>query len=125
VSLIERRTRVVITGAAGFIGSAVARAVQARGGQVVAVVQPGADKHRLRGIAAERVVADIRDTAAVRAACQGAQFVFHLAAIYHFWARDPRVLYDVNVAGRSTCSTPWPPPGASGWWSLLPRASWR
>jgi dihydroflavonol-4-reductase len=99
VTLIERGSRVVITGAAGFIGSAVARAVQARGAQIAAVVQPGADERGLRGIAAERVVADIRDHAAVRAACQGAQLVFHLAAIYRFWARDPQLLYDVNVGG--------------------------
>ena len=35
----------------------------------------------------------------MRAACQGARFVFHLAAIYRFWARDPQVIYDVNVGG--------------------------
>ncbi len=88
-----------ITGASGFIGSAVARAVQARGAHIVALVEPGADDRNLEGIDAERAVADIRDTAAVRAACAGARFVFHLAAIYRFWARDPRILYDVNVGG--------------------------
>jgi dihydroflavonol-4-reductase len=91
--------RVVITGAAGFIGSAVARAVQARGAAIVALVEPGADDRNLAGIDAERAVADIRDAAAVRAACAGARYVFHLAAIYRFWARDPRVFYDVNVGG--------------------------
>ncbi len=96
---IEPGDRVVITGASGFIGSAVARAVQARGAQIVAVAEPGADGRNLEGIDAERVVADIRDTAAVRAACAGARFVFHLAAVYRFWARDPRVFYDVNVGG--------------------------
>ena len=96
---IEPGDRVVITGASGFIGSAVARAVQARGAHIVALVEPGADDRNLEGIDAERAVADIRDTAAVRAACAGARFVFHLAAIYRFWARDPRILYDVNVGG--------------------------
>src|SRR5215469_8542969 len=91
--------RVVITGASGFIGSAVARAARARGAQVVAVVEPGADTRNLEGIGAERVTADIRDAAAVRLACAGARFVFHLAAIYRFWARDPRIFYDVNVGG--------------------------
>jgi dihydroflavonol-4-reductase len=90
---------VVITGAAGFIGSAVARAVQARGATIVAVVEPGADQRNLDGITGERAVADIRDAAAVRAVCAGARFVFHLAAIYRFWARDPRIFYDVNVGG--------------------------
>jgi dihydroflavonol-4-reductase len=99
VACLERGSKVVITGAAGFIGSAVARAVAATGAQVVAVLEPGADDRGLRGVGAERVVADIRDAAAVRAACQGARFVFHLAAIYRFWAHDPQVLYDVNVGG--------------------------
>jgi dihydroflavonol-4-reductase len=96
---IESGDRVVITGASGFIGSAVARAVHASGAHVVALVQPGADGRNLEAIDAERVVADIRDPAAVRSACGGARFVFHLAAIYRFWARDPRVFYDVNVGG--------------------------
>ena len=96
---IEHGDRVVITGASGFIGSAVARAVRARGAHVVAVVEPGADSRNLDQIDAERVTADIRDAAAVRDACKGARFVFHLAAIYRFWARDPRVFYDVNVGG--------------------------
>jgi len=96
---IEPGDRVVITGASGFIGSAVARALHARGAHVVALVEPGADLRNLAAIATERVVADIRDPAAVRAACAGARFVFHLAAIYRFWARDPRVFYDVNVGG--------------------------
>ena len=96
---IERGDRVVITGASGFIGSAVARAAQAAGAQVVAVVEPGAGDGNLRAIDAERIVADIRDAGAVAAACAGARFVFHLAAIYRFWARDPQVFYDVNVGG--------------------------
>ena len=91
--------RVVITGAAGFIGSAVARAVRAKGAHVVALVEPGADGRNLDAIDAERVTADIRDAATVQTACTGARFVFHLAAIYRFWARDPRIFYDVNVGG--------------------------
>jgi dihydroflavonol-4-reductase len=96
---IEPGNRVLITGASGFIGSAIARAVQARGAEVVALVAPDADDRNLEDIGAEWVVADIRDVAAVRAACQGARFVFHLAAIYRFWAREPRIFYDVNVGG--------------------------
>ncbi len=96
---IERGDRVVITGASGFIGSAVARAVQAKGARVVAVIEPGADCRNLADVDAERVVADIRDPAAVLAACAGARFVFHLAAIYRFWAPDPRAFYEVNVGG--------------------------
>jgi dihydroflavonol-4-reductase len=96
---LEPGNRVVVTGATGFIGSAVARALRARGAHVVALVAPGVDDRNLDGTGAERVVADIRDAAAVRAVCQGARFVFHLAAVYRFWARNPRIFYDVNVGG--------------------------
>jgi len=96
---IKPGDRVVITGASGFIGSAVARAVHSKGAHVVALVEPGADCRNLEPIGAERIVADIRDADAVRAVCAGARFVFHLAAIYRFWARDPQVFYDVNVGG--------------------------
>jgi len=96
---IEPGDRVVITGAAGFIGSAVARAAHARGAEVVALVEPDADGRNLKGMETERAVLDIRDAAATRAACKGARFIFHLAAIYRFWAPNPRVFYDVNVGG--------------------------
>jgi len=96
---LEPGNRVVVTGATGFIGSAVTRALHARGAQVVALVAPGVDDRNLDGTGAERVVADIRDPGAVRAVCEGARFVFHLAAVYRFWARDPRIFYDVNVGG--------------------------
>jgi ornithine--oxo-acid transaminase len=100
VASIEPGDRVVITGAAGFIGSAVTRAVQAKGAQIVAVVAPGADTSNLSGIPdVERVIVDIRDASAVRAAFTGARYAFHLAAIYRFWAKDPRIFHDVNVGG--------------------------
>ena len=96
---IEPGDRVVVTGAAGFIGSAVTRAVQARGAHVVAVVEPGGDGRNLDGADVERAVLDIQDSAAVRTVCQGARFVFHLAAIYRFWATDPGIFSAVNVGG--------------------------
>ncbi|HXW44446.1 MAG TPA: aminotransferase class III-fold pyridoxal phosphate-dependent enzyme [Streptosporangiaceae bacterium] len=91
--------RVVITGASGFIGSAVTRAVQATGAHVVAVTEPGADPGNLAGLDVEQAVADVRDLGAMRSVCAGARYVFHLAAIYRFWARDPRIFHEVNVGG--------------------------
>jgi dihydroflavonol-4-reductase len=96
---IEPGDRVVVTGASGFIGSAVTRAVQAKGARVVALVEPGANPRNLADLDVERAVTDIRDRDAVRAACRGARYVFHLAALYRFWARDPQVFQDVNVGG--------------------------
>jgi dihydroflavonol-4-reductase len=95
--------RVVITGAAGFIGSAVTRAVLARGARVVALVEPGGDERNLDDLtnagALERRTVDLRDAHDVRDACADARFVFHLAAIYAFWARDPKLFSEVNVGG--------------------------
>lgn len=96
---IEPGDRVVVTGAAGFIGSAVTRAVLARGGDVVAVVEPGGDARNLDGLGVRRAVVDIGDAAAVRTVCEGARFVFHLAAIYRFWATEPENFSAVNVGG--------------------------
>jgi dihydroflavonol-4-reductase len=96
---LEPGDQVVVTGATGFIGSAVTRALRARGARVNALIAPGVDDRNLEGTGVRRVTADIRDAAAVRDVCRGARFVFHLAALYRFWARDPRVFYDVNVGG--------------------------
>ena len=96
---IERGDRIVVTGAAGFIGSAVVRALLARGAEVVALVEPGGNEQNLEGLTVERIAVDVRDAAAVTAACAGARFIFHLAAIYRFWAKRPRDFYDVNVGG--------------------------
>jgi len=99
VAPIEPGDRVVITGAAGFIGSAVTRAVLAKGARVVAVTEPGGNDANLRGLDVERALLDIRDAGAVRSAVAGARYVFHLAAIYRLWARDPRIFHEVNVGG--------------------------
>ncbi|HEX4430059.1 MAG TPA: hopanoid-associated sugar epimerase [Frankiaceae bacterium] len=96
---IEAGDRVVVSGAAGFIGAAVVRALLARGARVVALVEPGADERNLDGLDVERLRVDVRDADAVTAACTGARFVFHLAAMYRFWSRRPQDFYDVNVGG--------------------------
>lgn len=89
----------LVTGASGFIGSAVARALAADGHAVRALVEPGRDQSLLDGLAIERVAADIRDTEAVERAVTGIDTVFHLAAVYRFWAADPAIFYDVNIGG--------------------------
>ena len=99
IAPIEPGDRVVITGASGFIGSAVTRAVLATGAHVVAVTEPGADDRNLAGLAVERAAADIRDRDAIRSVCAGARYVFHLAAVYRLWARDPAIFHEVNVGG--------------------------
>ncbi|MGH9093153.1 MAG: NAD-dependent epimerase/dehydratase family protein, partial [Acidimicrobiales bacterium] len=91
--------RVAVTGAAGFIGSAVTRRLLERDAEVVAVVEPGGDERNLDGLDVKRATADVRDARAVRGAVEGCRFVLHTAALYGFWAPDPRAFYDVNVVG--------------------------
>ena len=90
---------VLVTGASGFIGSAVVRALLADGYEVRALCEPGRDDDNLAGLPAERIVGDIRDAATLDRAVAGVSTVFHLAAIYRFWAADPDLFYDVNVGG--------------------------
>jgi dihydroflavonol-4-reductase len=96
---LDRGDRVLVTGASGFIGSAVTRALVARGAQVVALLEPGADQANLEGLDVERVEGDVRDGAAVQRGAAECRAVFHVAALYRFWARHPRQFYEVNVGG--------------------------
>ncbi|HEV7191894.1 MAG TPA: hopanoid-associated sugar epimerase [Jatrophihabitantaceae bacterium] len=93
------RGRLLVTGASGFIGSAVTRALLADGCSVTAFVEPHADTRNLDGLDVSVVTGDLRDPAAVRRAMSGCRSVFHVAALYRFWAPDPTVFYDVNVNG--------------------------
>jgi dihydroflavonol-4-reductase len=90
---------VLVTGATGFIGSAVVRALLADGRAVRAVCEPGRSADNLAGLDVDRVVCDIRDVPAMERAAVGVSTVFHLAAVYRFWAADPAVFYDVNIGG--------------------------
>jgi dihydroflavonol-4-reductase len=91
--------RALVTGATGFIGSAVTRALLGAGWLVTALVEPGADAGGLDGFEVERVEGDVRSAADLRRAISGCTSVFHVAALYRFWARDPQLFYDVNVEG--------------------------
>jgi dihydroflavonol-4-reductase len=90
---------VLVTGASGFIGSAVVRALVDAGYQVRGLCEPGRDDDNLAGLPVERIVGDIRDPATLDRAVADVATVFHLAAIYRFWAADPDLFYDVNVGG--------------------------
>jgi dihydroflavonol-4-reductase len=91
--------RILVTGANGFIGSAVTRTLVAAGHRVAAMVEPNADTRNLEGLDVERRTCDLRDAAGVGRALAGCRAVFHVAALYRFWARDPRDFYEVNVGG--------------------------
>lgn len=88
-----------MTGANGFIGSAVTRTLVAAGHRVAAMVEPNADTRNLEGLGVERRTCDLRDATGVGRALAGCRTVFHVAALYRFWARNPRDFYEVNVGG--------------------------
>ena len=88
-----------VTGASGFIGSAVVRALLSRGRAVRALVEPGADRANLDGLDVEIRECDVTDEASVRHGLEGAASLFHLAAIYKLWTPDPEPLFRVNVEG--------------------------
>ena len=88
-----------MTGATGFIGSAIVRALASKGVEIVAVCEPGADNVNLDGLDVTRRIADIRDQHAVTTAIEGAHVVFHTAALYRFWTKNPQDFYAINVEG--------------------------
>jgi dihydroflavonol-4-reductase len=96
---LEPGDRVLVTGASGFIGSAVTRQLLAREQEVIALVEPGADTTNLEGLDVKQVVGDLRSREDVQSAVNGCRAVFHVAALYRFWARDPEAFYSVNVEG--------------------------
>jgi len=94
--------RTLVTGATGFIGSAIVRQLLARGRRVRALVEPGANRANLAGLDVETVDGLITDRARVTEAMAGCDVVYHLAAIYKLWLPDPKLMYDVNVEGTKT-----------------------
>jgi dihydroflavonol-4-reductase len=96
---LEPGDRVLVTGASGFIGSAVTRQLLARELEVIALVEPGADTTNLEGLDVKQVVGDLRSREDVKSAVNGSRAVFHVAALYRFWARDPEAFYSINVGG--------------------------
>jgi len=89
----------LITGATGLVGSAVARKLVAAGFRVRALVRSSSPRVHLNGLDLEFAVGDIRDPDSVRRAMAGARYVFHVAADYRLWARDPSEIFAANVDG--------------------------
>jgi dihydroflavonol-4-reductase len=89
----------LVTGATGFVGSAVARALVGAGWQVRALVRAGSDRRNLQHLAVEVVAGDLADAAALDRALADCQALFHLAADYRLGALEPQQLYRTNVEG--------------------------
>ncbi len=91
--------KVLVTGATGFIGGNVARALQARGYEVRGLVRPGSSTLTLKGTDIETAPGDVRDRASVAQALEDCRAVIHCAALYSFRKGDRRNIYDINVTG--------------------------
>ena len=89
----------LVTGASGFVGSAVARALVARGLRVRVLMRPTASRANIEKLDVEPVTGDMRDEDSMTAAMQGARWFFHVAADYRLWARDPGEIARNNLLG--------------------------
>ena len=89
----------LVTGATGFLGSAVARALLADGHRVRVMARANSDKRNLDGIDVEIVAGDLTQPETLDAALKGCTALFHVAADYRLWVREPAAMYRANVAG--------------------------
>jgi dihydroflavonol-4-reductase len=88
-----------VTGATGFVGSHVARALAGEGIELRLLVRATSRTENIDGLAAERVTGDLGDFDSLRRAMSGCELVFHVAADYRLWTREPRAMYVANVEG--------------------------
>lgn len=91
--------KVFVTGATGFVGSHIARALAAEGAELRLLVRPTSRKDNIADLRAETVVGDLRTPESLKKAMEGCEFVFHVAADYRLWVRDPQEMYRANVQG--------------------------
>ncbi|MDG6094001.1 NAD-dependent epimerase/dehydratase family protein [Acetobacter sp. AN02] len=90
---------VLVTGATGFVGSAVARRLAARGFPLRLMVREGSDRRNLAGLDAELVEGDLSRPGSFARAVKGCRYVFHVAADYRLWVPDPAPMMAINVDG--------------------------
>ncbi|MGA8309136.1 MAG: hopanoid-associated sugar epimerase, partial [Terriglobales bacterium] len=88
-----------VTGATGFVGSHVARVLAEHGADLRLLVRPSSDLRNIQDLNAERVPGDLRDAASLKKGITGCDVVFHVAADYRLWVRDPDEMHRSNVEG--------------------------
>lgn len=91
--------KALVTGATGFVGAAVAKALSAAGWEVRVLVRSGSNRSNLQQLEADVAEGDLADVAALERALEGCAGLFHVAADYRLGARDPAPLYRTNVEG--------------------------
>jgi dihydroflavonol-4-reductase len=89
----------LVTGATGFVGSAVARALLDRGHRVRVLARPGGDRRNLAGLSVEIAEGTMEDAPSLARAVAGCRYLFHVAADYRLWVPDPAAMFRANVEG--------------------------
>ncbi|MBX3639522.1 MAG: NAD-dependent epimerase/dehydratase family protein [Nitrosomonas sp.] len=89
----------LVTGATGFLGSAVMRCLLEAGHNVRLLVRPNSDRRNIENLPVEIAGGDLRDQHSLEKAVDGCDYLFHVAADYRLWVPDPQTMYDINVHG--------------------------
>ncbi len=89
----------LVTGATGFLGSAIARELLQDGRKIKLLARENADLRNIEGLDAEVVKGDLRDRESLKSAMQDCSALYHAAAYYSLWDRDKKLIYDINVQG--------------------------
>lgn len=89
----------LVTGATGLVGSAVVRALLQKGHRVRVFVRPSSDRRNLADLSVEISEGSLEDVQSLARAVAGCRFVYHVAADYRIWVRDPAPMFRANVAG--------------------------
>lgn len=92
-------TKSLVTGANGFVGSAVARCLLNAGHEVRCLVRQGSDRRNLDELPVEIAEGDLRSVQSLKSAVSGCDNLFHVAADYRLWVPNPETMYDINVRG--------------------------
>ena len=96
-------TKVLVTGGTGFIGSHLVRRLLDRGAEVRCLARPASRLDNLKELPIEIVRGDLRDLSSLREAMRNCSVVYHCAADYRLWCKDPGEMYASNVEGTNNC----------------------
>ncbi len=89
----------LVTGATGFVGAAVARALARRGHNLRFLVRAGSDRRNLAGLQGELVEGNLAKPSSLPKAVKGCRYVFHVAADYRLWVPNPKMMRSINIDG--------------------------